>query len=569
MRARGRLAGAIMSVALLGGPGAPSGTPGIPGIPVALSTPSPAGPSSSSSPSGSGQAGDYLVFYVDGGRAAAQRAAEAAGGTVRVRDDRLGYLVVRTSAPERIGDDPAVVGVARDRPIGRTADAPVSAGPGRTLPGASRPGTAARAGGAEPLADRQWNMRMIGATPTGSYAKARGSRKVLVGVMDTGVDGRHPDIAPNFNRALSRNFVTDQPIDPNGKKLDGPCEYKGCKDPADVDDDGHGTHVASTIGSPINGIGVAGVAPDVSLVNLRAGTDSGFFFLKPTLDALEYAADIGVDVVNMSFYVDPWTFNCPDNPDDTPAERSEQRAILEGMRRAVNYARSHGVTLITAIGNAGGDLGKPKTDTTSPDFPRGSEKNRSVDNSCRNVPAELDGVISVSAVGPSGRKAPYSDYGTEQTDIAAPGGDVFDGGTALRGPSREILAAAPEHVLRAQGRLDAKGVPKDNSVIRECRAGKCAYYQYMEGTSMAAPHVTGVAAIIIGRFGKPGRGGLQMDPAEVERLLYATATPKDCPSPRTYRYGTGETQVCEGPASRNGFFGHGLIDAARAATVAR
>ncbi|WP_259402911.1 S8 family peptidase [Microbispora sp. H10670] len=569
MHARGRLAGAIMSVALLGGPGAPSGTPGIPGIPVALSTPSPSGPSSSSSPSGNGQAGDYLVFYVDGGRAAAQRAAEAAGGTVRVHDDRLGYLVVRTSAPERIGDDPAVVGVARDRPIGRTADAPVSAGPGRTLPGAWRPGTAARAGGAEPLADRQWNMRMIGATPTGSYAKARGSRKVLVGVMDTGVDGRHPDIAPNFDRALSRNFVTDQPTDPNGKKLDGPCEYKGCKDPADVDDDGHGTHVASTIGSPINGIGVAGVAPDVSLVNLRAGTDSGFFFLKPTLDALEYAADIGVDVVNMSFYVDPWTFNCPDNPDDTPAERSEQRAILEGMRRAVNYARSHGVTLITAIGNAGGDLGKPKTDTTSPDFPRGSEKNRSVDNSCRNVPAELDGVISVSAVGPSGRKAPYSDYGTEQTDIAAPGGDVFDGGTALRGPSREILAAAPEHVLRAQGRLDAKGVPKDDSVIRECRARKCAYYQYMEGTSMAAPHVTGVAAIIIGRFGKPGWGGLQMDPAEVERLLYATATPKDCPSPRTYRYGTGETQVCEGPASRNGFFGHGLVDAARAATVAR
>ncbi|WP_259403193.1 S8 family peptidase [Microbispora sp. H10949] len=569
MHARGRLAGAIMSVALLGGPGAPSGTPGIPGIPVALSTPSPSGPSSSSSPSGSGQAGNYLVFYVDGGRAAAQRAAEAAGGTVRVHDDRLGYLVVRTSAPERIGDDPAVVGVARDRPIGRTADAPVSAGPGRTLPGAWRPGTAARAGGPEPLADRQWNMKMIGATPTGSYAKARGSRKVLVGVMDTGVDGRHPDIAPNFDRVLSRNFVTDQPTDPNGKKLDGPCEYKGCKDPADVDDDGHGTHVASTIGSPINGIGVAGVAPDVSLVNLRAGTDSGFFFLKPTLDALEYAADIGVDVVNMSFYVDPWTFNCPDNPDDTPAERSEQRAILEGMRRAVNYARSHGVTLITAIGNAGGDLGKPKTDTTSPDFPRGSEKNRSVDNSCRNVPAELDGVISVSAVGPSGRKAPYSDYGTEQTDIAAPGGDVFDGGTALRGPSREILAAAPEHVLRAQGRLDAKGMPKDDSVIRECRAGKCAYYQYMEGTSMAAPHVTGVAAIIIGRFGKPGRGGLQMDPAEVERLLYATATPKDCPSPRTYRYGTGETQVCEGPASRNGFFGHGLVDAARAATVAR
>ncbi|MBX6384301.1 MAG: S8 family serine peptidase, partial [Microbispora sp.] len=433
--------------------------------------------------------------------------------------------------------------------------------------GARGAGHGRRAAGGDPLSDRQWDMKMIGATPTGSYAKARGSHKVLVGVIDTGIDGRHPDIAPNFNRALSRNFVIDQPTDDNGKQLDGPCEYSGCKDPSDVDDDGHGTHVASTIGSPINGFGVSGVAPDVSLVNLRAGTDSGFFFLKPTMDALEYAADVGVDVVNMSFYVDPWTFNCANNPGDSVMERLEQRAILEGMRRAVTYARAHDVTLVTAIGNEGLDLGKVKSDASSPDFPKGAEKKRSIDNSCLNVPAELDGVISVSSVGPSGRKAAYSDYGVEQTDIAAPGGDIFDGGTALKGASREILAAAPENVMRAKGLIDAKGMPKTSSVIRECRAGTCAYYQYMEGTSMAAPHVTGVAALIIGRFGKPGKGGLQMDPAQVERLLYATAVPKGCPSPRTFRYGTGEAQVCEGPTAKNGFFGHGLVNAERAATV--
>ncbi len=86
------------------------------------------------------------------------------------------------------------------------------------------------------------------------------------------------------------------------------------QDPPDVDEGGHGTHVAGTVGAALNGLGIAGVAPDVSLVNLRAGQDSGFFFLFETLAALMYAADNGIDVVNMSFFTDPWLFNCRDNP---------------------------------------------------------------------------------------------------------------------------------------------------------------------------------------------------------------------------------------------------------------
>ncbi|MFC0556082.1 S8 family serine peptidase [Planotetraspora thailandica] len=505
------------------------------------------------------KSGDYLVFYADGAKAAATTAVTAAGGTVRSQDDRLGYLLVHAASPERLATDPAIVGVTPDLPIGSVADVPVNAPPREA-------GHAKEAAG-DPLSGRQWDMKMMGATPTGSYAKARGSHQVLVGIIDTGVDGNHPDIAPNFNRELSRNFVTDQPTDPNGKKLDGPCEAAGCKDPADVDDDGHGTHVASTIGSPLNGIGVAGVAPDVSLVNLRAGTDSGYFFLKPTMDALAYAADVGVDVVNMSFYVDPWTYNCAANPQDSRADQLAQRGILVGMRRAVDYAHARGVTMITAIGNSGTDLGKPGKDTASPDYPLGAEKERTVDNTCLNVPAELPNVISVSAVGPSGRKAVYSDYGTEQTDIAAPGGDVFDSGTALQGESREILAAAPAKVLQAGGLIDASGNPVSGSVVRDCTGGTCSYYQYLEGTSMAAPHVTGVAAIIISRFGTPGRGGLQMDPARVEKLLYASAVQTSCPSPRVFKYGKNDVQVCDGTKAKNGFFGHGIANAAQAATL--
>ncbi len=236
---------------------------------------------------------------------------------------------------------------------------------------ASRFGYAHSKRGPEPLAGLQWDMQMIHATTDGSYKKERGSRKVRVGIIDTGVDGSHPDIAPNFNRPLSRNFTVDIPL------IDGDCAVEpdhSCNDPNDVDENGHGTHVASTIGSPINGLGMAGVAPDVTLVNLRAGQDSGFFFLQPSVDALTYAGDNGVDVVNMSYFIDPWLFNCRANAADSPAEQLEQRTIIEGTQRALDYAHLHGVTLIAAAGNEHTNLAQVSTDSTSPDFPPGTSR---------------------------------------------------------------------------------------------------------------------------------------------------------------------------------------------------
>ena len=63
--------------------------------------------------------------------------------------------------------------------------------------------------------------------------------------------------------------------------IDGPCEFPSCVDPVGWDDDGHGTHVAGTIAAALNGFGVSGVAPNVTLVNIRGGQDSGYFFLGP------------------------------------------------------------------------------------------------------------------------------------------------------------------------------------------------------------------------------------------------------------------------------------------------
>ncbi|NUR84440.1 MAG: S8 family serine peptidase [Nonomuraea sp.] len=493
------------------------------------------------------KAGEFLVFYASGQKDSALAAVKRAGGTAVSTEPKLGYVLARGLGDRfitAVGDDASVVGVSANLAIGYASSRSAGVSAGRT---ASRAPEAA----GEPLAGRQWDMRMIGADR--AHAKLPGSRKVLVGVIDTGIDGNHPDIAPNFNRELSRNFVTDLPKDPGGEKLDGPCEVATCKDPVDEDDDGHGTHVASTIASPVNGIGIAGVAPGVQLVNIRAGQDSGFFFLKPSLDALTYAGDIGVDVVNMSYYVDPWLFNCADSKGDSTKERLEQRAILTGMQRAVDYARGKGVTIVSALGNGASDLGKPREDRASPDYPQGDERARKIDNSCLNVPAESRGVISVSAVGPSGRKASYSDYGVEQTDVAAPGGDAMDGdGESV---TRQILAAAPEGALRAEGKLDKSGKPKSAEIVRDCTKGTCSYYQYLEGTSMAAPHATGVVALLISRFGKVG-------PARVEKLLYESARAKACPSPRRFTYpSSGDTHVCEGGKAKNGFYGHGIVSA--------
>ena len=66
-------------------------------------------------------------------------------------------------------------------------------------------------------------------------------------------------------------------------------------------------------------------------MNIRGGQDSGSFFLQPVVDALTYAGDAGLDVVNMSFFVDPWLYNCQANPADTPEQQAQQRTV--GDRR--------------------------------------------------------------------------------------------------------------------------------------------------------------------------------------------------------------------------------------------
>ena len=429
----------------------------------------------------------------------------------------------------------------------------------------------------DPLDSLLWGMDMINAPQ--AHRIDSGDKRVRVGVMDTGVDASHPDLAANFDSRLSRNFTTDMP------DIDGPCEYASCVDPANVDDNGHGTHVAGTIAAALNGMGVSGVAPNVGIVNVRAGQDSGYFFLGATANALTYSGDVGIDVVNMSFYVDPWLYNCRGGaPEDTPEQAAEQDVIIETMHRALNYAHRKGVTLVAALGNNHEDISNPRTDFSSPDFPGGTEHPRTIDNAtCFDLPVEGPHVIGVSALGPSQRKSDFSNYVSDlrsgELEVSAPGGWFRDGlGTdSFRTNENLILSTAPRNVMVAEGQVDANGdiTPLGESLgtMKDCTArpakgaSRCGYYQYLQGTSMASPHAAGVAALAVSAHGKVmGKRGFGLAPDRVRDLVMDTATNHACPTPALQTYtDVGRSAeydaLCVGSPRFNGFYGDGIVNA--------
>jgi lantibiotic leader peptide-processing serine protease len=530
-----------------------------------------------------GRLREYVVQYEAGVSLADGRAAvREAGGRVV---DELGAIGVAKVVSrngnfilDAAGQD-ALAGAARNRVIGYSDPALREKVDEVEALGSASKARAARvtvSEEADPLADLQWDMDMIHATTEESHAVQPGDPQVLVGIIDTGIDGSHPDIAPNFDAELSRNFTTDIPL------IDGPCNQepdRSCSDPADVDEAGHGTHVAGTVGAAANGRGITGVAPEITLVNLRAGQDSGYFFLFETLGAYTYAADNGIDVVNMSFFTDPWEFNCRNNPLDSPAAQQEQATIIDASNAALTYAWNNGVSLVGSSGNSHTDLDNPTYDAFSPDYPPGSEYVRdNITNECLDIPTEGSHVMTINALGPSGRKSYYSNYGFDASTVSAPGGDRRDFfGTPDYGtPGTRVLSSYPAGLAKEEGLISGSFKPKTPLAVVECigkpsSKGNCAVYVYLQGTSMASPHVTGVAALIVSQFGSGTGADFGLAPATVEQILRDTATDHACPTVSSavlYPDLVGldenvpfENQVCLGTAAFNSWYGDGIVNA--------
>jgi subtilisin family serine protease len=377
--------------------------------------------------------------------------------------------------------------------------------------------------GADPLSNRQWDMDQIHAPA--ARAISGGSSSVLVGVLDSGIDVTHPDLAGQVNTAASTSCV-------GGVANSDPAIWSN-------DVFGHGTHVAGVIAGAKNGVGIVGVAPGVKVAAVKVAIDdlndpnAGLVFADAMVCAFDWAIAHNFSVMNASLTIDPFTapiddIFCSDQPD--------RAAIVKMVRQAVLATNAKKIPLVASTGNFFTDLASLKGTTTG--------------SSCKVIPVQLPRVIGVSAVGYTQLLSWFSNYGFGAVDVAGPGGDNVLATTPLHDgtASGQVLSSVPQNSLYYQW---AAGW---NGQIQDCTSGTCSTYAYLQGTSQAAPHVTGVAALAISKYGR-------MSPDALLALLSLTATDLPCPASPYDPGATGQPATCKGTTMYNNFYGAGEIDA--------
>jgi serine protease len=308
-----------------------------------------------------------------------------------------------------------------------------------------------------------------------------GEPEVVVAVIDTGILGNHPDIIGQL--VPGYDFISNAQRAGDGNGID--------PDPEDVGDGNelgsssfHGTHVSGTVAAASdNGIGVAGVAWNTRIMPLRVlGVDGGSTY--DVGQAIRYAAGLAND-----------SGTVPDRRADVINLSLGGGAFSQSSQNLIDSVREAGVIVVAAAGNEA---------SRTPSYP-----------------ASYNGVISVSAVDSQRQAASYSNFG-DTIDIAAPGGN---NGVDLNGDGY------PDGVLSTGGSVSESGTI--NFV-----------YSFLNGTSMASPHVAGVMALM--KSVNPG-----LSPADIDTLLIQ-----------------GELTDEVGAPGRDNRFGHGLVNAYSAVAAA-
>lgn len=359
---------------------------------------------------------------------------------------------------------------------------------------------------------RQWNHQAIGG-PLAWAAGQRGDANVKVGILDTGIDYLHPDLVGRVDLTLSRSFLSaaENARVPAGAHLVADLNY-------------HGTHVASTVAS--NAYINAGVTANVTLVGLKVcapGTAAnGFRGTCPTsgtLAAILYAADNGLHVINLSL---GGTFNRR----DASAQGGFGPSFLATINQVFNYAKTRGTAIVVSAGNSALDIdhdgngyksycSTPAVICVSATGPTNARRN-AAGTAFVLVGGAYQDIENIDAL------ASYSNYGRSAISVAAPGGNVL--------PVWQSCSGFTIHTGLTGCRTRFYNSPTSWS-------GSTVG---ISGTSMAAPHVTGLAALIAGQVGR--------SPSQIAARLQQTADDL-------------------GQAGTDPAYGKGRINVARAAGV--
>ncbi len=312
----------------------------------------------------------------------------------------------------------------------------------------------------DPRLFRQWHYRNLGTNTNfkkgadinlfEAWKEETGKPNVIVCIVDGGVDFEHEDLIDNMHVNLKEKNGKDGVDDDGNGYIDDVYGFNFINYTANIvpDDSGHGTHVAGTVAARNNnGIGVCGVAggngaTDSGIRMISAQIFKGEYDNGNSVDAIKYGADNGA-VISQNSWGFPYKtglFTIPRHLKDA-IDYFIKYAGCDNNGNQLPDSPMKGGVMIFAAGNDGKEF--------------------------TATPAYYEPVISVTSMAPNFEKAWYSNYGT-WADIMAPGGDRnFYGG--------EVYSTLPRN-----------------------------RYGYMDGTSMACPHVSGVAALVVSKFGGQG-----------------------------------------------------------------